>query len=225
MSNEIEKVQENTKEIEVFNTNLKEKINNLEIKDNSTLIVATDLLKQIKSGIKKIKERELEYTKPLNDTIKKIREQYKPHKEYAENLKSILEQDKILPYQLEQERIAREKAEKERQIELAKARAEQERLEAEAAKNKSEETLQKAVEKEAEIKQIEVEQPKINVTVKSENSTTSIRKSWVWEIDDAVKVPIEFCEPSKSKIDNAVKAGVRVIEGIKIYEKSTIVTR
>ena len=225
MTNEIELVQKNTKEIGTFNEDLKNRINSLKVFDNASLISATDLLKQIKTAIKKIKERELEYTKPLNDTVKKIRAEYKPHKDFADKLKTVLEQEKILPYQLEQERIAIEKAEKERQQEIAKAKAEQEALELEAEKNKSEEVLQKAVEKEAEIKQKEVEQPKINVTVKSEQSTTSIRKSWVYEIENPELVPIEFCEPSNRKINNAVKSGVRFIKGVKIYEKSTIVSR
>jgi len=225
MTTELELVEKNTKEIGTFNDTLKEKINSLIVTDNASLIVAADLLKQIKNGIKKIKERELEYTKPLNDTIKKIRAEYKPHKEFAETLKRTLEQEKILPYQMEQERKAREEAEKERQEAIAKAREEQKKLEEEAEKNKSEETLQKAVQKEAEIKQKEVEQPKINVTVKSDKSTTSIKKSWMYEIENSALVPIEFCEPSHEKIKNAVKSGVRFIKGVKIYEKSTIVSR
>jgi hypothetical protein len=53
----------------------------------------------------------------------------------------------------------------------------------------------------------------------------NIRKTWTYEIIESELVPREFCEPSKSLIDSAIKNGIREIKGLKIYEKETIVSR
>jgi len=66
---------------------------------------------------------------------------------------------------------------------------------------------------------------KINNTVRSMEGVTSIRKTWTYEIIDESKIPLSFCEPSQKKIDAAIKAGVRDISGLRIFEKASVVSR
>ena len=58
--------------------------------DNETLSKAADYLKKLKDTAKVIEEREKEFTKPLNDTLKKIRDVFRPQKDMIEKLKTTL---------------------------------------------------------------------------------------------------------------------------------------
>lgn len=59
----------------------------------------------------------------------------------------------------------------------------------------------------------------------TDGSTTYMRKDWRFEITDATKVPREYCEPSAKLIRAAVDAGVRTIEGVRMWEEETPITR
>uniref|UniRef100_A0A6H2A2Q8 Uncharacterized protein n=1 Tax=viral metagenome TaxID=1070528 RepID=A0A6H2A2Q8_9ZZZZ len=97
---------------------------------------------------------------------------------------------------------------------------------------KANEELQKKLNKEA--KKAGVEAPKVTPTpvVKAETvarsetgASTHIRKAWKAEVCDPEKVPREYCEPSMKLINQAVKMGVREIEGVRIFEDIQTVLR
>ena len=68
--------------------------------------------------------------------------------------------------------------------------------------------------------------PKPDATTRTESgATASIRTQWVGEIIDPEAVPREYCSPDQQKINQAVKLGVRAIEGVKIFEKPITVLR
>ena len=58
-----------------------------------------------------------------------------------------------------------------------------------------------------------------------DGSTTYMRTVWKFEVTDAVKVPREYCEPSSKLIRAAVDAGVRNIEGVRIWPEETPITK
>lgn len=59
----------------------------------------------------------------------------------------------------------------------------------------------------------------------ADGSTTYMRSVWKFEVTDAVKVPREYCEPSTKLIRAAVDAGVRNIEGVRIWKEETPITK
>lgn len=59
----------------------------------------------------------------------------------------------------------------------------------------------------------------------AEGSTSYEKRMWKGEIIELKKVPREYCEPSQRLINEAVKAGIRTIPGVKIFEDIQIITR
>jgi DNA mismatch repair ATPase MutS len=55
--------------------------------------------------------------------------------------------------------------------------------------------------------------------------TTTTTKVWVYEVVDQLAIPRQFLEPSDKKIMDSIKAGVRSIPGIKIYQEERVVRR
>jgi hypothetical protein len=58
--------------------------------------------------------------------------------------------------------------------------------------------------------------------IESESGKMVISKKWTFEIIDEKKVPKEFLMVDRDKVDEAIDKGVRVIEGLHIYEKETV---
>jgi len=68
--------------------------------------------------------------------------------------------------------------------------------------------------------------PAPDSTTRTESgATASIRTQWVGEIENPEAVPREYCSPDQTKVNQAVKLGVRAIDGVKIYEKPITVLR
>lgn len=111
----------------------------------------------------------------------------------------------------------------------------------ELERRKQEETIRKANEElqkklDAEAKKSGVEAPKVTpmplpkqegtVARSSETGAAAhIRKQWKAEIVDPEKVPREFCSPDMKKISEAIKMGIREIEGVRIFEDISTVLR
>jgi hypothetical protein len=53
----------------------------------------------------------------------------------------------------------------------------------------------------------------------------STRSVWRWSVFDSGTVPREYCEPSTTRINEAVANGVRAIPGIRIFEDSEVRVR
>lgn len=52
---------------------------------------------------------------------------------------------------------------------------------------------------------------------------THTRKVWVWEVKDAEKIPRKYLCIDKVAINKAVRAGKRKIDGLKIFQKESVV--
>lgn len=201
---------------------------------------AKPLMQIIEKKRKEKKEPYLKVTQTLDSFCKKLSDRLK-------GTQKILN-DKIRPYLQEKERKRRE-AERKAQEE---ARKEQARLEAEAkaeAERKAEEARQKALaekkskeEAEAAAKEaaamvepapvVVAEMPE-EVKVKTETGTADIKKEWTWEIIDFKALPDAAFEARKDEttkalapyLNSQVKAGVREIPGVKIFQTTKLNTR
>ena len=110
-------------------------------------------------------------------------------------------------------------------------RVEMERREAERKAQEAAKKLQDEINKEAKEKKIEPVQFATPVlTTKAQPTRTaagssSTRKDWKWEVTDIAEVPREYLMIDAVKINKAVKAGLRNVKGLKIFEKSTVAFR
>ena len=159
-----------------------------------------DILKQIKNRIKSLEEQRVSYTRPLDESKKKIMSDFKEVIEPLEQLEGRIKSSMIVWASAEQKRLDEE----------------QKKIEAEAIKNA---TINKVS---------EIVVPVVNTSVKTQRgtvSTNTIVKRWVYRIVDEMKIPREYLAADTSKIWQAVRGGVRNIEGTEIYQEDTLVTR
>ncbi|MDY0188923.1 MAG: hypothetical protein RBR16_13485 [Syntrophus sp. (in: bacteria)] len=111
------------------------------------------------------------------------------------------------------------------------ARVELERRKAEEAARKEAEELQKKLDAEAKEAGVEapivtpaVVAPKPTVT-RTEEGTAYEVVTWEFEIEDEAKIPRDYLMADLGKIRQAVKAGIREIPGVKIFEKKEMRVR
>lgn len=130
-------------------------------------------------------------------------------------------QEKLRKEAEEANRKAREEAARKAEEE-ARARAASQ-AEIDAARNKAAVEAQKyAIEAPAVISPVIPEATKV---VRTAAAASFQRKEWKHEITDPEAVPRDYCDPSPARIREAIKAGIREIPGVRIYEDSTTVFR
>ncbi len=178
---------------------------------------AGDWRNKIKAKLKQLDEERKELTRPLDDVKAKIMDKYRPAID-ALNAAYKLFDKGLSEYLVIQERIRQEQQRK------LEAEAEKKRQEAEA---KAKEWVDKGNEKKAEEwldKANNVIAPVVPEVPKVEGITT--RQDWDFEIVNSNEVPRDFCIPDEKAIRAFVKAtkGTKQIAGIKIFEKTIIVT-
>ncbi len=178
---------------------------------------AGDWRNKIKARLKLLDEERKELTRPLDDVKAKIMDKYRPAID-ALNAAYKLFDKGLSEYLVIQERIRQEQQRK------LEAEAEKKRQEAEA---KAKEWVDKGNEKKAEEwldKANNVIAPVVPEVPKVEGITT--RQDWDFEIVNSNEVPRDFCIPDEKAIRAFVKAtkGTKQIAGIKIFEKTIIVT-
>lgn len=122
-------------------------------------------------------------------------------------------------------RIERQKAKTEQDRILAREKEERARIE--DAKAKQDLERAQAIDSEAVLNVAEKIEPstKAAITRTEYGSTGSLRKTWVFEVDDISKVPAEFLVLNSKAVRVAVREGARSIPGLRIFEKSEIVVR
>ena len=198
--------------------NVADKCSNFIVNSNDSLVLGKNLAKEAKRIENIIEEKRKEITKPLLDEQRAV-------KAFADNLvfdlnsavKSLRSQ--ILSYEQEQERI--------RQAELR--RIEEERRKAEAELRAKALELQRQMEEEQkqvsaeEIEQIQAEskaiaEMKIQEQIAQAPSGNSIRKVWTYEVTDIEDVPYHLLMPNDKAIKEWIAKGIRVIDGLRIYQ-------
>ena len=160
---------------------------------------ATKVISWIAGVKKKIELKRKFFTQPLNEQVKKINVMFK---EYSNPLS-------------EADRIVRNKMLSYRKVQEEKQRKEQEKLDKEAKKIAKKENIP--------VEEV-MEGNKAQEIPKTVGATT-IKKVWTFEVEDEARVPRGFLMLDEPRIREAIRKGIREINGIKIFEKETIATR
>ena len=203
----------------------------LAVVDAESNAVAAQYLSRLKDISKQADEKRKALVRPLQDHVKFIDGLFKPTMERAEKLRRVLE-EKMLNWS-RAERQAREEAERAaRAAEAEAARKEAERLARNAARTKDDdkradkEAAAAALEQQAQdILAAPVAPVKAAPVVEADGTKTTIRKTWAWEITDENAIPRNFLVVDNARLTNAVRAGIREIPGVRVYEKEQVVTR
>ena len=178
-------------------------------------------LSAIKNKKKEVDKLRKTFTDPLDESSKKIRESKKNIMNFFEiftnqlvKAKDIIE-GKMKDYHYEQEEIARNL---EKQRLLAEAKREEELRKAEEENREPEPEL---------VKEVEIPEPvQVQKSVRSvTGSVTSFKDHYVGEVIDEKLVPKWCWEISDSIIQKAIRGGVRVIPGVRIYNDKILSTR
>ena len=152
---------------------------------------------------KDIEARRKEIIKPQADFVKKINNFAKT---WTDKLKTVWTEvdGKDLVYHSQKE------LERRKQEELIR---------------KANEDLQKKLNAEAKKSGVEAPTvmakplPKVDLTVRTKEGSSYWRDNWVGEVVHPEQVPGEYCSPDQSKINAAVKQGVREIPGVLIENR------
>lgn len=189
---------------------IQEKAINFQVTNDSQMVSATNLLSVIAKHKKELEEQRKFLVKPLNDHVKSINNRFKTYSLPLDRADKTL-RDKVLSYRQEQERKRREEEERLRKL----AEKEQARLE-------------KKAEKKGEPTPPPIIVPTIEgpaKTVQADYGTASIKQVWVHEIVDEQQIPREYLMVDEKKIAAVVKAGIRNIPGVRIYQTDQLAVR
>jgi len=183
---------------------LTDKCIDIVISTSENLSYAKDLAKQAREISKWIEDKRKEVTKPLLDKKKEL-------DTFAKDLISGLNDStadlrgQILNYEM--------KLEAERQVELERIEAEKQ------AEIEKLEKIESPVLKQELI--TEIENKKTGEITHLEKST-SLRKTWTFKIENENHIPREYLIPDERKIKQAIKEGIREIQGLVIFEKTSL---
>lgn len=186
---------------------LQKKVQGIKIVTNKEAIEATEMLSQVKARAKRIEEIRLSYTKPLNDSLRKINSDFKEAlRPYAE-MESSLKRG-ILDYRAEEERKRR--AEEERLRKEAEARAREEARKKHVA-------MKKVMEK-APVPVIE----KQSTVIASNTSTVRARMVTKFRVVDKNKIPRKYLIVNETAIRVDIRNGISTIPGVEIYQEEEL---
>lgn len=160
---------------------------------------AGDVVKALKFKVKKLEDKRKEWTAPILASKKKIDDDFKEVTEPLLEIIGKFEKGMKVFWRAEQERM----------------NAEQKRLENEAM-----EKAKKEGKSEVEVAIVN-EQKSVDGNI----AKTIYKEHWTYEIVDESLVPVEFKEVSDRKLKDALKNGVRKIEGLRIFDDGTIISR
>jgi len=191
-------------EIENSNNDIAIQAENQWIVSQADVDKANIILRNITKQMKAIEKKRKSFTQPLNQSLGEINSTFKELVKPLEIAKDILTQ-KVMDW---------------RDTEKQKIQAEQERI------RKEEERRRKIQEAHKE-KGHEVSEPIVMAKPKplKETDTTHIRKVWEFEIIEMAKIPHEYLMVNKSFIREAIRDGVRIIPGIRIYQEERMVIK
>lgn len=188
------------------------------IKDADSDAIACEFAKKLKTQMKILKDTKESITKPLNESLKRIRAIFAPAEEAAEKLERGLK-DAHNAYVFEQQRIA-----KQREAELAeKARKEAEELAEQAKDAAFAGNVDVAQDLEQQAEQTRSITPTVPVnTPKVEK--VAMKTYWSAEIVDPNLVPREFMIIDTAKLNALARAtkGPSNIPGVKFVSRKDV---
>ena len=166
-----------------------------EVKTKENVEEASNYLLKIREVEKAIEAKRLEFTKPINQSLKAINSTFKELSSPLEKARKLLT-DKILDWR----------------------RKEQERIAAEEAKRMEE--VRKLQSKGIEVPEL----PTIEKT-EATIGKTQARKVWTFMVEDFSKVPDIYKMINNVAVNDAIRNGHRIIPGLKIYQEEILAIR
>jgi len=191
-------------------TGIEARAQDLAVTDEQSLAVAGDMLGYVAGVRKRIEALRTSLVKPLNDHVKRINDLFRGYAAPLDRADATL-RAKVSAYRAEQERIRREEAERLRKL----AEKEQARLERQAAK--------KGVPAPPPIPVPTPPAPP--KTVAGEYGSMTARKEWRFDIVDEAQVPRQYLVVDEARIRAAIRAGIREIPGVRIYQVEIVSVR
>ena len=162
------------------------------IKSAQDVDSASEFLSEVKGLENRIEAKRLEFTKPLNQSLKAINETFKKLSKSLVDARQIVA-IRILDWRkAENDRIAKEE-ERRRKIQDAHERAGH-----------------------------EVKAPIILEKLEKRMGDTQARKVWSWKLVDFNKVPDSYKEISPVAINQAIRNGIREIPGLRIFQEESL---
>jgi len=186
---------------------LADQIKAVQVVDNAAAAKITELLTLAATKQREVEQHRRSITDPLKKRAKEIEDAVRP---LVEALGALITagKSKVISWQrAERERVEAERRERERQEAEAISQAR-----AQAAETGGPVAV-------ANVPPPVAEAPR---GVKTDYGSAQVKALWRFEVEDASKVPPEFMEPNLKAIGAAVRAGVRSIPGVRIYEDATV---
>lgn len=199
---------ERAQELSTISVKLLERAKGLEIIDEDSDLEAAEFLSQVKTARKRWDELRHWFTDPLEAQKKAILAKFKVDDAPLEQAQKIVG-GKHITWVRQQQEAARK--EQERLRKLAEAR--QERAE------------RKAEEQGVEPPPVIIPMPTVQAPPKTLHTSAgkvTIRSDWKHQVVDFAALPEEYKVPDEVKIGKVVRAGVREIPGVRIYEETVV---
>lgn len=201
-------------EIEKTITDIKEdqkvfipQLETLKVSTKEEMEAAAELLGKVKARIKRIEEKRVEYTKPLNDQVKKFNADFKAMAEPYVNMETELKR-RIGNYVDHERKMAA----------LEQARLEEKRRQ-EAAKIAE----QEGISNRAALAQIEKPVVEVqNTSANTDSAKVSTKVVWKFEVVNVDNVPEIYKVVDEKLIRKAVASGVHRIAGVRIWDEAQV---
>lgn len=222
----------------------------IQITDEASQVLAVEFGTAARNLKKRVEDLRKSAVQPLNDRVKEVNNLAKAFTEPLDGAERDLKA-KISTYQtklrLEQEKKAAEAREAARKVQEA-YEAEQRAIREEAARkareaetklalgaaglNENEKSaLERIITEETEAASAPIQVavapviPEVPKAVRTETGSAHQRMTWEFEIVDAGNIPREYLMIDEKAIRQAVKAGIRQIPGVRIFEQASTTFR
>jgi hypothetical protein len=175
-----------------------------------------------------IERKRLENQRIIEEREKSLRdaEEARLRKIESDRLADIAAKQEQEFYRIRQEQDANKRAQRELEAEKL---AQEAKLEAQrvAIAQKEREMAEKQLEIAAQIKAMDAKAAEAGekerlAQEEAHNKVKGVRTGWTYEIENEALVPVELCSPDSKKINAAIKAGLRVANGLRIYQDKRI---
>lgn len=236
------------KQFEVKVAQMRTEAESVAVIDDATSAQAAEMATQSRKVENQIEKKRKEAIAPYNNVVGTVNKHTKTIKSGLIDIRYLLE-SKNRPYLIQKEKKRQESARKAREEAARLQREAEERAYHEAARKAEEERARAkaagASEEEAE-KNAQAAAATVVVTpeivpdlgpaetkLKTDSGSQALETEWSWELLDIRKLP-DACFEARAKqlisavapfINASVKAGVREMSGVRIFERQTIKTR
>lgn len=188
---------------------LKDRLEAIEIRSEEENLLAVETGKIIAVLAKKLESERRRLVDPLNSQVKEINSSFKPYSETLEGLQKTLK-GKLIAWAEEKERLAREKAERQRRVMEDLRRKELEEAASSGVQAAPALVLPtKATEK----------------TIHSDTGSATAGKRWTFAIVDETAIPRQYLKVDETLIRASIRDGIREIAGVRIFQETTMSIR